>query len=104
MNIYVRLSTFPLSFESNMYVYCRHSKILYLLSIYTFNIRMVKRVFLFFHSCFTHLFLVAFGRRLCWLGVKVLNMKMDFSTGGTWRQAMNTNDENLRFFLFGSVI
>ena len=29
------------------------------------------------------------------LGVKVRNMKMDFNTGGTWRWAMNTNDENL---------
>ena len=29
------------------------------------------------------------------LGVKVRNMKMDFNTGGTWRRAMNTNDENL---------
>ena len=29
------------------------------------------------------------------LGVKVRYMKVDFNTGGTWRQAMNTNDENL---------
>ena len=29
------------------------------------------------------------------LGVKVQNMKMDFNTRGTWRNAMNTNDENL---------
>ena len=29
-----------------------------------------------------------------YLGVKLRNMKMGFNTGGTWRQAMNTNDEN----------
>ena len=27
------------------------------------------------------------------LGVKVRNMKMDFNTEGTWRRAMNTNDD-----------
>ena len=39
-----------------------------------------------------------------WLGVQVRNMKMDFNTGGTWRRAMNPNDENLWFFLLGYVV
>ena len=38
------------------------------------------------------------GDKVCMLGVKVRNMKMDFNTGGTWRWAMNTNDENYDFF------
>ena len=32
------------------------------------------------------------------IGVKVWNITMDFTTGGTWRWAKNTNDENLWFF------